>query len=226
MICEICKKQYKSFGSLAQHITRKHKWTTQKYYDLYLKSAKEGICLCGKETRFVSIREGYVESCSNKCAGFLKRKRLRENKDKYKKFIEKVSVNQKKIWAKRELNEKQKIFKKAAKANEISIKKLSKKEKREKYGWINKLVGNEREKAIERVTKPLRKYYENLSKEDFIEHYKLRSKKMLGERYNQDVMQFFLLYRDKIRLLSEKTYRKYKHIINPLNFERSRTKDY
>ena len=49
---------------------------------------------------------------------------------------------------------------------------------------------------------------------------------MLGERYNQDVMQFFLLYKDKIRLLSEKTYRKYKHIINPLNFERSRTKDY
>ena len=68
MICEICGKEFESNIGFGSHIKQKHKIETKQYYDTYLKQKDEGICTCGKETKFANINIGYVKHCSLKCA--------------------------------------------------------------------------------------------------------------------------------------------------------------
>jgi hypothetical protein len=68
MKCEICGKEFENYISLSRHL-RIHKITSKEYYDRFLKKEDEGICLvCGKETSFKNLREGYCKFCSNRCA--------------------------------------------------------------------------------------------------------------------------------------------------------------
>ena len=62
-ICKICGKE----EDLRTHL-KIHKISSKDYYDLYLKKVEEGICpICGKETKFLGISQGYRFYCSNKC---------------------------------------------------------------------------------------------------------------------------------------------------------------
>ena len=65
--CLICNKEYNSLNSLSRHISTH--MSQQAYYNLYLKKdINEGKCLiCGKDTRFDSIRYGYSKCCSRSC---------------------------------------------------------------------------------------------------------------------------------------------------------------
>jgi len=76
IICEECKKEFKSLKSLAQHLgnrtTKKTHicLTTKKYYDKFLKVGNEGVCKiegCRNSTIFVNLIEGYLKYCSHKC---------------------------------------------------------------------------------------------------------------------------------------------------------------
>jgi hypothetical protein len=68
MKCEICGKEFGNYKSLSAHF-RTHKITSKEYYDKFFKKEGEGICpVCGKETNFKNIRDGYHKFCSNKCA--------------------------------------------------------------------------------------------------------------------------------------------------------------
>jgi hypothetical protein len=67
IICKICKKEFLSIRSLFPHLI-KHRMTSNEYYDLYFKNKYEGICYCGKVTRFDSFTNGYRIYCSSKCA--------------------------------------------------------------------------------------------------------------------------------------------------------------
>ena len=81
--CVFCGKEFNPQGT---HL-RIHNITNKEYYDKYLKSSNESYCLmCGKPTKFLSIKCGYTKYCSNKCAGLdisVKEKRKNTNKEIY-----------------------------------------------------------------------------------------------------------------------------------------------
>ena len=62
--CKICGKECNNFMSLSLHIKSRHSLTPKQYYDECLRVDNEGICpVCGKETSFRSIRDGYRKYC-------------------------------------------------------------------------------------------------------------------------------------------------------------------
>ena len=63
--CEICGKTVEYLG---KHIKSAHKIDGRYYYDKYLKTKGEGVCLfCEKHTKFRGISVGYGKYCSKKC---------------------------------------------------------------------------------------------------------------------------------------------------------------
>ena len=66
--CKICERVCKNLLSLTSHISRFHQLSCKHYYDTYMKNDNEGICTCGKETRFCGIGTGYSKHCSSKCS--------------------------------------------------------------------------------------------------------------------------------------------------------------
>jgi group I intron endonuclease len=68
ILCKICGREFKNYKSFSNHL-RAHKITAKGYYDKFFKKEGEGICLaCGKETSFISLKEGYRKFCSYSCA--------------------------------------------------------------------------------------------------------------------------------------------------------------
>jgi hypothetical protein len=68
VFCKVCGRECANYLGLSSHL-RTHKITSKEYYDRFLKKEGEGICpVCGKETSFINLREGYHKFCSNKCA--------------------------------------------------------------------------------------------------------------------------------------------------------------
>ena len=67
--CDICGMKCKSFHGLGKHI-KTHLLSCKQYYDKYIKIFEcEGLCdVCGKETTFQSITNGYQKYCSCKCS--------------------------------------------------------------------------------------------------------------------------------------------------------------
>ena len=80
MKCELCKKEFSECKnpnlSFGQHITKTHKIDKKVYYDKHLKkNENDGKCkVCGKETKFISMFEGYLIYCSSKCCNSHKNK--------------------------------------------------------------------------------------------------------------------------------------------------------
>ena len=65
-ICAICNKEVKRLGV---HI-KSHNISSKDYYDQYLKTDFEGICLfCRKSTKFINLEQGYRQFCSLECSG-------------------------------------------------------------------------------------------------------------------------------------------------------------
>lgn len=67
--CKICHENFEKITALTTHIQFHHKdYTTQSYYDKFLKKQEEGICpTCGGPTPFRGLIKGYQKFCSNKC---------------------------------------------------------------------------------------------------------------------------------------------------------------
>ncbi len=66
--CEICGKEFDSINGLSNHINKSHKneMTTEEYYLKYI--GEKGKCKeCGKDMKFVGLRDGYLTFCSVKC---------------------------------------------------------------------------------------------------------------------------------------------------------------
>ena len=78
MKCFLCGYVYSEDKpkSLAQHIRNQHKdYTSQLYYDKFLKKDGEGICSspgCNNLCTFVSVQKGYANYCSVKCGSINK----------------------------------------------------------------------------------------------------------------------------------------------------------
>lgn len=67
MKCEICNKVIKGkINHLGYHLKMSHGITYKEYYDTFLKTEKDGICIvCGKATKWK--RNSYTKTCSHKC---------------------------------------------------------------------------------------------------------------------------------------------------------------
>ena len=86
MICKCCSKDIQPHG-FTEHLRHKHNMDPKTYYDKYLKTESEGICLeCGKMTPFLGIKKGYQRFCCIQCASksnITKEKRIKFNLKKY-----------------------------------------------------------------------------------------------------------------------------------------------
>ena len=72
--CEICGKEFKSLKGISTHISQIHHVKTKDYFDKYLKTMTDGVCLnhtkyegCLKTTKFINMVVGYHKYCSVKC---------------------------------------------------------------------------------------------------------------------------------------------------------------
>ena len=63
MKCLICGEENNKLGN---HVKRRHNINAQEYYDQYI--GKHYCPVCGKETVFRSINQGYLTYCSIHCA--------------------------------------------------------------------------------------------------------------------------------------------------------------
>lgn len=109
MLCKICNKEVDSKSvKFYYHLKNHHNLSIKEYYDEYLKKPNDGICVsCGKPTKFIDLKHGYLKHCCYKCSNndvvdnknrsnsisfTLKNKSFEENKDRlYKNTITTVS---------------------------------------------------------------------------------------------------------------------------------------
>ena len=102
-ICKICNKEV----DLRTHI-RTHKISAKDYYDKYLKNKDEGICpVCGNQSKFISVGQGYHHYCSNVCQQ--KSKETQEKRVKTEQIKRQSKKNIQKIKAKQSQKNLQKI---------------------------------------------------------------------------------------------------------------------
>jgi hypothetical protein len=169
--CAVCKKTFDSHKSLTNHIYSAHNIRKNEYYDSFILKSNENLCdnHCGKNTSFVSIKYGYKKYC-NTCSRSLGAKqfraKLKNDEKRFNEFAKKVSKNQSEIWESRKKDGTfDLIMEKVANTNNKNISALSKKERSEKFGWLNKVSGSERNAAIEKITAPLISFWTDAKNE-------------------------------------------------------------
>lgn len=69
IVCKLCKEEhlFNTYKMLSRHLRAKHNYTPEQYYSEFYKKEGEGICKCGKPTKFLGIDKGYSKHCSCKC---------------------------------------------------------------------------------------------------------------------------------------------------------------
>jgi hypothetical protein len=101
-LCLICQKEFKTIMALSRHITHSHNMKIRIYYDDYVINGNKGLCKFCKNgpTTFNNLGKGYAVSCieCNSLMAIEKREKLRNDVEKFDKFISKVKRNQKNIW--------------------------------------------------------------------------------------------------------------------------------
>lgn len=65
IVCKITGKEYNTLRGFLNHL-RTLKLSSKEYYDKYLKIIGEGVCYCGKQTKFNNFK--YNKYCSDVCA--------------------------------------------------------------------------------------------------------------------------------------------------------------
>jgi len=67
--CKICDEyEINDLRGFAAHLFQCHKFRMKDYYDKFIKTKNDGICLtCGSLTNFKGYRYGYYDYCSRKC---------------------------------------------------------------------------------------------------------------------------------------------------------------
>lgn len=87
--CKICDK-YFSVRGIGTHVLRMHNLSPQEYYKKYVGDNKCKVC--GKQTNFRSINEGYLTYCSIRCANLDNSIFVTDNPQKNKNTREKSMV--------------------------------------------------------------------------------------------------------------------------------------
>lgn len=173
--CHICKKssQYKSKRGFGFHI-RSHGITTEEYYRKYERST----CVdCGVEVNFYDGK--FSERCQS-CAAKKHRSELKNDKEKYNIFVDKVKQNMKDIWSKRDDTIPNKISETITK----QVSQLSSQERLEKYSRYYTCD----DETIDRLNKQGAEHLQSLppTEKGYVKTYKGRYKPNNPEKYKGD----------------------------------------
>jgi hypothetical protein len=177
--CKICNLDNSNLRKLSKHIRDKHKNITVKdYYDNYCKKENEDKCLiCCNKTNYSGLGKGYKETCSSNCAAKLFRLRLKQDTEKFNNFTKKISDCVKKEW---QTNDQTNRIKNMTKTVRENAKKLSSDEKRERYGYLNKLPEKERNEIIKNMTENgFLKWWKNATYEEKRSAWDKRNEKLI-----------------------------------------------
>jgi hypothetical protein len=215
--CIICNSNFPNIRKLSKHIRDKHKIGSKQYYDQHIKSEEEGACIyCNQVASFINLNNGYKTNC--RTASCISKKRsdsatnfrssLKCDPVRFDKFKAKVATNQSDIWAHRKVTgEDVVIFEKASRANKINMENMSPEERREKYGWLNKLEEDDKQKWIESSLKTgMHRWWQNAPAEEIIERvFSVAKRYLQGQfkprnphKYKGDVTR--ILYRSSLEL--------------------------
>ena len=145
--CEICGFIAKSKISLTKHL-KDHSITPEEYYLQYIE--KHGTCIeCASENvTFINIHDGYKTLCSTKCIGIRSRRIQKQNPEKETNFRAKISKAVSHEWATKDQSER---ILNMTTSIKILNSKLSTEEKKEKFGYLNKLSTLDREVFIKNM---------------------------------------------------------------------------
>ena len=149
MKCHICEEEFENNRKWSKHFRDRHNINSKDYYDTYIKQNGNGECKhCGSNTYFRNVVHGYSQSCIN-CQSInttLWRAKNAKDPVKHKQFVEKVKENQTAIWKKRKKNGSDKIIReKISTTMQINNALLSDEERKERFGWQNKLSSKDLE---------------------------------------------------------------------------------
>ena len=150
-ICKECAKVFSLPRLLYKHILEDHSMPLEEYRVTHY--GKTFCKNCGKDTKFISILLGYNEHCSRNCSASTFRKNLKSDKVRYSKFVKNTANVVSNIWKNRTPEENLEIRKKIGTSFKKTIDKMTPEERRSRFDWIGKLTGDERDKAIYRVTR-------------------------------------------------------------------------
>ena len=229
--CLICDHIFDNNNKFAKHRFHKHNLSLKEYYDKFLKKENDGICLvCCKETKFCKSSRSYSKTCSHKCGGILFRKNLKNNSEKFKNFQNKVSDHRKKWWNSLSEDELIKNSEKMKKGTIEYISKLSKEERKEKFGFLNKLDKKEKEKFIKEkmLNTGAHKWWKTATDDEKKKIYNKRREtniknNNLIDRKNLDIFQKFEIYKKEVQHRTNLTYRKHK---KEIDFKKLRGRGY
>lgn len=230
--CQLCGRECKSGGSLAKHLLYNHsEYTTQRYYDEFILTSPPTCVVCDAPIdKFINVTHGYQKTCGHVCGGKYHRRKLSADKEKHDKFIQKLSSNQEKVWAERENNGTAKaIREKIGNTITENNSRLTDEELSEKYGWMNKLTEEEKQKWIEEVMMNTgahtwwREGDEN-EKREVVERRNATKLGISVEEYrNCDYIDDEReKYYHRVWLITERNYQKYKSDIDPLSLRSPR----
>ena len=158
--CKVCGSSFSSSYKFSKHIRVKHFRYVKEYYDIYVKKDNEEKCsLCGKNTKFKGLFEGYLNECCRSCSTIAYRKRLKESPEKFDSFSKKVSENQSKIWKQRELTgEKDEILNKVHTSFLQTISNYTKEDRVKKFSRYYTM----QEDKIEELNKKQREFFHSI----------------------------------------------------------------
>lgn len=145
--CIICNCAFDNVRKLSKHINYVHKINLENYFSSYI-TPQPNCVVCDTPAKFISYHEGYSECCSSRsCCAINFRIKLRNDDDRYKQFTNKVSANMIAMW-KTDQTERIENMK-----NTISniVLNMTKEEKIQKYGYLNKLSDEDRKIFIEKL---------------------------------------------------------------------------
>lgn len=144
--CKECGVELSNFLSLSKHILHHHKMTSEEYY---VKHCGRGVCcVCGNQTTFINLNEGFKHTCSKKCGAIKHRADMRNDPSRFNQFRDKVSFNMIKYWNTVDPVARSKRIAKVAAAIKQAVAAMSVDERKERFGWMNKLTPDEKRQAI------------------------------------------------------------------------------
>lgn len=232
IICKKCNKKCYNYQSFSKHLKNEHNMNLKQYYDVFLRKPGNGVCIiCGKSSkRFISLDRGYGDTCCKSCAAKQHRAKLRKDKQKFEKFRQRVSKHRIEWFANLSDEEINDFKNKVSKGINEFVSQLSDNDKKKKFGWMNKLSPKQRHDYVANVLLQTgcHKWWKNSNDKQKKDVYAKRRKTVIESKgfdfdeYIKTIKFQKDLYSQRVRTLTETTYKKHKNKINPLNRNRSK----
>lgn len=164
--------------------------------------------------------KGYNNTCSRKCGAILFRKELKQNAEKFRKFTDKVSENQARIWEDREKSgAKDIISNRAGSTHKENNKLLTDTERKDRFGWLNNLSNEDKEHWKQQVmfNTGCHKFWSEATEEQRKDQQIKRCNTMIanGNMISPDRKSDKERYYSTVRNITRRTYNKNKDILNP-----------